>query len=119
MISYMAHWPVTLRPHCRRPLYPISGRWDLDATSQITGLYSKKVSRERAGICNLILHHLNQAWSILIFLEMTVSVLFKVGIEPELDIVSYKLEIQDSLLVGIVAYGATGPITSYKKTASL
>jgi hypothetical protein len=53
------------------------------------------------------------------FLEMTVSVLFKVGILPELDIVSYKLEIQNALLVGIAAYGATGPIVSWKKTASL
>ena len=51
------------------------------------------------------------------FLEMKASVLFKVGVEPELDIVLYKLEIQKALLVGIAAYGATGPIASCKKTA--
>ena len=43
---------------------------------------------------------------------MKVSVLFQVAIEPELDTVLYKLEFQNTLLLGIAAYGATGPKTA-------
>ncbi|MDA9185882.1 hypothetical protein N9O40_01020 [Planktomarina sp.] len=46
---------------------------------------------------------------------MKVSVLFQVAIEPELDTVLHKLEFQNTLLLVIVAYGATGPIAGYKK----
>ena len=46
---------------------------------------------------------------------MKVSVLFQVAIEPELDTVLYKLEFQNTLLLGIAAYGATGPIAGCKK----
>jgi hypothetical protein len=50
---------------------------------------------------------------------MKVSVLFQVAIEPELDTVLYKLEFQNTLLLGIAAYGATGPIAGCKKKPHL
>ena len=43
----MAQWPVTWRPHCRRPQYLVFGRRSLGTTFQISGVYSNLASVER------------------------------------------------------------------------